>query len=48
MKTTLTDPLEHICGTCGHYDDICFCLIHPEWGEMVEQDTCDDWKDEEV
>ncbi|MCK4320974.1 hypothetical protein KAX08_00425 [candidate division WOR-3 bacterium] len=38
---------DQICGTCEHYDDICFCLIHPEWGEIVEKDSCDDWREDD-
>ena len=35
-----------ICGLCAHFDsDHCFCDIHLDWGEMVEMDTCDDWKE---
>lgn len=47
MKTAITDPGE-ICGTCKTYDcDILFCSKHPEYGELVEQDTCDDWGEDE-
>lgn len=36
---------EYICGLCDHYDsDICLCIIHPEYGELVEMDTCSDWE----
>jgi len=43
MNITL---FERICGNCKSYDcDECFCVIHPEWGEMVEMDSCDDWKE---
>lgn len=45
MKTTLADQ---ICGNCKSYDsDTLFCAKHPEWGEMVEQDSCDDWSEDD-
>ena len=35
-----------ICGLCKHFDsDMCFCMLHPSYGELVEMDTCDDWKE---
>ena len=35
-----------ICGLCGNYDcDMCFCDKHPEYGELTERDTCDDYKE---
>ena len=38
-----------ICGLCKHYDSECacgpFCDIHPEYGELCEEDTCDDYKE---
>ena len=47
MKTTLDEPRQ-ICGTCVSYDsDTCFCSEHPEYGELCEQDTCDDWMEDE-
>jgi len=40
----LTDTM--ICGLCKNYDsDMCYCEKHPEWGEMVECDTCDDYEE---
>jgi len=40
-----TDP---ICGDCKKYNsDTCFCDKHPEYGELVEQDTCSDWSEDE-
>ena len=34
-----------ICGLCKWYDsDMLFCDIHLNWGELVEKDTCDDYK----
>lgn len=36
-----------ICGNCKNYDsDTCLCAIHPEYGELVEEDTCDDWEED--
>lgn len=36
-----------ICGLCQFYDsDMCFCLLHTEYGELCERDTCDDYCDE--
>lgn len=30
-----------VCGLCRWYDsDMCFCEKHPEYGEIVEMDTC--------
>lgn len=44
MKT-LNDP---ICGNCKHYNgDTLLCDKHPEYGELVEQDTCKDWEEDE-
>ena len=38
---------DFICGTCKYRDsDICECGIHPEYGVMCEEDTCDDWADD--
>ena len=35
-----------ICGLCKFYDsDMCYCELHTEYGEMVEMDCCDDWKE---
>ena len=35
-----------ICGLCKHYDsDIPYCDIHPEYGELCERDTCDDYEE---
>ena len=35
-----------ICGLCDHYDsDMCFCSLHPGYGELCEQDTCDDYEE---
>jgi len=32
---------EYICGLCGRYDsDIPYC---PLYGEVYEEDTCNDW-----
>ena len=42
MKVTFMTLFERICGTCKSYDN-CFCKIHPEYGELVEKDTCADW-----
>ena len=37
-----------ICGLCSSFNsDTCFCDKHPEYGELVEQDTCNDWKEDE-
>ena len=45
MKTTFPNQ---ICGNCQFYNsDTLFCDKHPEWGEMVEQDSCDDWREDE-
>ena len=34
----------HICGSCYFYDfATCFCSRHPEYGEVCEKDTCDDY-----
>lgn len=39
---------DEVCGTCKDYSsDTLFCDEHPEYGELVEQDTCDDWKEDE-
>jgi len=36
-----------ICGLCDYYDsDMCFCLLHLDYGELVEMDTCDDWEED--
>lgn len=38
-----------ICGLCKFYDsEYCFCSRHLNWGEMVEQDSCDDWSEDET
>jgi len=38
-----------ICGTCEFYNsDTCFCDKHPEYGELVEQDTCSDWSEDDT
>ena len=43
-ENKLTDTM--ICGLCDHYSsDMCFCALHPEWGELVEMDTCDDYEE---
>ena len=35
-----------ICGLCRWYDsDTLFCSKHPNWGEMVEKDTCLDYEE---
>ena len=35
-----------ICGLCAHYDsDMGYCEKHLNWGELVEMDTCDDYKE---
>ena len=35
-----------ICGLCGNYDsDTLFCDIHPKWGELVEMDSCGDYRE---
>ncbi len=35
-----------ICGLCGNYDFVMyFCDKHPEYGELTERDTCDDYKE---
>lgn len=48
MKTALMSP-NKICGTCKFYDDLTLlCEKHPEWGELVGFDTCDDWSEDEV
>lgn len=45
MKTAL-DPM--ICGNCEFYDsDTLCCERHPEYGELVEEDSCDDWSEDE-
>lgn len=37
-----------ICGFCIYYDsDTCLCDLHPEYEELVEMDTCDDWREED-
>jgi len=46
MKVTFMTLFERICGTCENYDD-CFCDKHPEYGELVEKDTCKDWEEDE-
>ena len=44
---------EELCDDCIHYipssydDNVGFCGLHPEYGELVEKDTCDDWKEVE-
>ena len=39
--------LDYTCGTCKHRNsDMCECEIHPEYGVMLEEDTCDDWTDD--
>ena len=36
---------DYICRTCQNYNsDMCECEIHPEYGLMLEEDTCDDWE----
>lgn len=51
MKTTLDNPEDHTCGTCKHYEDYdlipCNCMLHPEYGELVEKDTCKDWEEDD-
>ncbi|MDP2364407.1 MAG: hypothetical protein Q8M94_11650 [Ignavibacteria bacterium] len=38
---------DYICGNCKYYDsDICECSLHPEYEDMFEEDTCDDWTDD--
>ena len=38
---------DYICGFCRHWDcDMLDCAIHPEYGEKLEQDTCDDLTDD--
>jgi len=38
---------DYICGTCKYRNsDMCECEIHPEYGVMCEEDTCDDWADD--
>ncbi len=35
-----------ICGLCKFYDsDMCYCEKHLDWGELVEKDTCSDYKE---
>ena len=35
-----------ICGLCEHFDsDMGFCILHPEYGELCERDSCDDWEE---
>lgn len=47
MKTTLDEP-KMICGTCKNYKSwYGFCRKHPEYGELVEEDTCSDWEEDE-
>jgi len=37
--------IPRICGTCRYWDsDTRFCECHPEYGELCEMDTCDDWE----
>ena len=37
-----------ICGLCKWYDpDMGYCEKHLNWGELVEMDTCDDYKEGE-
>ena len=39
---------DYICGTCKYRNsDMCECEIHPEYGVMCEEDTCDDWTDDD-
>ena len=38
------DKDTYICGNCAHYSKTCFCILHPEYGELVEKDTCFDYK----
>jgi len=33
---------EFICGTCTHYDGK-YCMLHLEYGEVCEKDTCKDY-----
>ena len=38
---------DYICETCKYRNsDMCECEIHPEYGVMYEEDTCDDWTDD--
>lgn len=38
--------MEYTCGLCSHFNsDTCLCGKHPKWGEMVEMDTCSDYKE---
>ena len=30
------------CGKCTHYDGK-YCMLHPEYGEVVDRDTCKDY-----
>ena len=35
-----------ICGLCKFYDsDMCFCEKHLKYGELVERDTCSDYRE---
>lgn len=35
-----------ICGLCKFYDsDHCFCSRHLNWGELVEMDSCQDYRE---
>lgn len=37
---------EKVCGICSNYSsDMLFCSLHPEYGELVEMDVCNDWRE---
>ena len=35
-----------ICGFCKHWD-YGYCLLHYDYGELVERDSCNDWEGED-
>ena len=38
---------DYICGECRYRNSFLReCEIHPEYGVMCEEDTCDDWTDD--
>jgi len=43
----MSNENDYTCGMCKNYNsDMCECEIHPEYGLMLEEDTCDDWEDD--
>lgn len=45
----LEDYVDQICGDCKTYDsDTLFCDKHPVYGELVEQDSCKDWSEDDT